>query len=736
MLSLLISGPFMMLSLLISGPAQPGNDIDVFLAPLIDDLKILWKVGVEAYDAYRKQHFTLRAVLLWTINDFPALGNLSGCITKGYYACPICSEGTDSQRLKRGRKNIYAGHRKFLPRYHPYRRQKKAFNGEQDFREAPKPLNGEEVLKKVEGIEILWGKKNKNKPSDIGTSWKKKSIFFELEYWKYLYIRHILDVMHIEKNLLESIIGTLLNIPGKTKDGVNSRLDLIEKGLREELAPVIGEKRTYLPPACYTLSREEKKIFCTTLLELKVPDGYSSNIRSKVSMPDLKLYGLKSHDCHVLMQQLLPLALRSVLPKEVRYAITRLCFFFNAICSKVVDVPKLEKLQSDLVITLCLFEKYFPPSFFDIMVHLTVHLVREVRLCGPVHFRWMYPFERYMKVLKGYVRNRNRPEGCIAESYIAEEGVEFCSDYLSGMDSIGVPVDRNTTFEDSAIGRPLPGGRVTAIDREEWEQAHCYVLENTNEVQPYIEEHMAFLKEHHPRQSKSQTWLQIEHNKKFIYWLREKVADELNSNKKHISNTLKWIAQGPRFDVIKYSGYIINGYRFHTKDRDNSRVTQNSGVSLVARAMQVTNNKDKNPVFGELNFYGVITEIWQLDYHTFNIPVFKCDWVDNNKGIKVDELGFTLVELGRIGHKSDCFILASQAKQVFYVEDQLDSRWSIVLEPPQRRYPFDGDDELDDCFAENNGAGEGLPQVEPFDVTDESTLSCLRGDCEGTWIDN
>ncbi|XP_058211648.1 uncharacterized protein LOC131323825 [Rhododendron vialii] len=372
---------FMMLSLLISGSAQPGNDIDVFLAPLIDDLKILWQ------------------------------------------------RRNSSQRLKRGRKNIYAGHRKFLPRYHPYRRQKKAFNGEQEFREAPKPLYGEEVLKKVEGIEILWGKKNKKKSSNIGTSWKKKSIFFELEYWKYLYIRHILDVMHIEKNLLESIIGTLLNIPGKTKDGVNSRLDLVDKGLWEELAPVIGEKRTYLPPACYTLSREEKKIFCTTLLELKVPDGYSSNIRSKVSMPDLKLYGLKSHDCHVLMQQLLPLALRSVLPKEVSYAITRLCFFFNAICSKVVDVPKLEKLQSDLVITLCLFEKYFPPSFFDIMVHLTVHLVREVRLCGPVHFRWMYPFERYMKVLKGYVRNRNHPEGCIAESYIPEEGVEFCSDY-------------------------------------------------------------------------------------------------------------------------------------------------------------------------------------------------------------------------------------------------------------------------------------------------------------------
>lgn len=75
--------------------------------------------------------------------------------------------------------------------------------------------------------------------------------------------------------------------------------------------------------------------------------------------------------------------------------------------------------------------------------------------------------------------------------------------------------------------------------------------------------------------------------------------------------------------------------------------------------MQVTGYKDKNPLFTDMCYYGVITEIWQLDYHMFKIPVFKCDWVDINKGIKVDDLGFTLVELSRIGHKNDSFILAS-----------------------------------------------------------------------------
>ena len=73
----------------ISGPKQPGNDIDVYLAPLIDDLKTLWDEGVKVYDAYRQEEFNLRAVLLWTINDFPAYGNLSGFSVKGYKAYPF-----------------------------------------------------------------------------------------------------------------------------------------------------------------------------------------------------------------------------------------------------------------------------------------------------------------------------------------------------------------------------------------------------------------------------------------------------------------------------------------------------------------------------------------------------------------------------------------------------------------------------------------------------------------------
>ena len=106
----------------------------------------------------------------------------------------------------------------------------------------------------------------------------------------------------------------------------------------------------------------------------------------------------------------------------------------------------------------------------------------------------------------------------------------------------------------------------------------------------------------------------------------------------------------------------MNGCHYHTKEQDDLRTTQNSRVSVVASTMQIVSAKDKNPIFGELCVYGIITEIWDLDYTKFKIPVFKCDWVDNNNGIKVDELGFTLVDLMKVAYKSDSFTLASQAK--------------------------------------------------------------------------
>ena len=80
-------------------------------------------------------------------------------------------------------------------------------------------------------------------------------------------------------------------------------------------------------------------------------------------MKDLILVGLKSHDCHVLMPQVLPIAVRGILSHKVTVAITQLCFFFNAICSKVIDPQQLDELENEASIIICQLEMYFPPSF-------------------------------------------------------------------------------------------------------------------------------------------------------------------------------------------------------------------------------------------------------------------------------------------------------------------------------------------------------------------------------------
>ena len=157
-------------------------------------------------------------------------------------------------------------------------------------------------------------------------------------------VRHLLDVMHIEKNVCESIYGTLLHQPRKTKDGVKARNDLIEMKIREKL--VLGENdRSTVPATLFTMSKKEKMKFCQTLLETKVPEGYYSNFRNLVCTNNCRPQGLKSHDCHTLMQQLLSLAICDYLSKNVRKVVIRMCFHFNSLCSKVLDTKFLDKLE-------------------------------------------------------------------------------------------------------------------------------------------------------------------------------------------------------------------------------------------------------------------------------------------------------------------------------------------------------------------------------------------------------
>jgi hypothetical protein len=391
---------------------------------------------VDTYDASATEKFPLKAALLWTLNDFPALAYLYGWTTSGQYACPSCAAFTKSRWLKNGKKWCYMGHRRWLPKDHIYRRRGMQFDDTEETELAPETMTGSSALNMLQGRVFVLGKKlkvaterkgrkkgknvkngtansenqkrkrnvtkkksstpherDKKKPEDW---FKKKSIFFELPYWEHNKLRHNLDVMHIEKNVCDNLIGTLLDIDGKTKDGFSARYDLAEIGIRTNLQPFPDDKgKDTYRPAPFTMSREKKEILCSVIKKIRTSDGYASNISRCVNMKDCTLTGMKSHDCHVLIQEILPIALRSCYPsKEVMTIVIRLAKFFKKICSKVLEESELDELQESIVMTLCDMERIFLPSFFTVMVHLMVHLVEEVKLGGPVHYRWMYPLER------------------------------------------------------------------------------------------------------------------------------------------------------------------------------------------------------------------------------------------------------------------------------------------------------------------------------------------------------
>jgi hypothetical protein len=124
---------------------------------------------------------------------------------------------------------------------------------------------------------------------------------------------------------------------------------------------------------------------------VKVPSGYSTNVSRLISFLDLKVApGVKSRDYHVLLMQMIAVGIQNILSVNVQEAIMNFCFFFNSIGQKVLTEEALEKLEKRHYETLCFLEMYFPPAFFDINIHLITHLIKEIKLLGPVFLHQMY----------------------------------------------------------------------------------------------------------------------------------------------------------------------------------------------------------------------------------------------------------------------------------------------------------------------------------------------------------
>jgi hypothetical protein len=225
--------------LLILGPASPRKVLDLFLEPLVEDLLVLWS-GVCAYDGHSGKMFNLCVAVLWCIHDYPALSTLSGRTTKGYFACIHYEKHllSYSQRSKIG----CFGHYRFLPNGHRFQRDNE-FASIHERNDPLGELSIEELLAELEKVkDVRPGKlqsSGKRKHSDLEGGkvkiWSQMVSLWKLPYLHKLKLRNNLDVMHIEKNICESLIVTILNIPRKTKDTIKSRLDLKDLGIKKEL---------------------------------------------------------------------------------------------------------------------------------------------------------------------------------------------------------------------------------------------------------------------------------------------------------------------------------------------------------------------------------------------------------------------------------------------------------------------------------------------------------------------
>jgi len=168
----------MFLSMVIPGSSIPGQNIDVFLRSLIDELTQLWSSGALTYDISRKQNFVMRAALMWTINNFPAYGMVFGWSTHGKLACPYCIKNNKAFTLTNGGKaSFFYCHRHFLPPNHRYRKNKKDFFiGRVEKNVEPPRLSGEELHDVVsEYSDIVFG--HKFPGFGLTHKWVKRSIF-------------------------------------------------------------------------------------------------------------------------------------------------------------------------------------------------------------------------------------------------------------------------------------------------------------------------------------------------------------------------------------------------------------------------------------------------------------------------------------------------------------------------------------------------------------------------------
>ncbi|KAF7821588.1 uncharacterized protein G2W53_027043 [Senna tora] len=259
------------------------------------------------------------------------------------------------------------------------------------------------------------------------------------------------------------------------------------------------------------------------------------------------------------------------------------------------------------------------------------------------------------------------------------------------------------------------------LDQKSLKQAHRYILFNCDDVQQYIREYEDIVNRHIGKRKWSKA---KSHSNDFIEWFETRAMND------DISNFVKGLSRKPNTVVKNFSGYVINGYRFHTRMRDGRCKTQNSGVTVEAITRSFASSKDERPRKDNLTYYGEITDIIELNYYELcKYVLFKCDWFE----VKEDNYGMKFVHFDKRCYQEDPFVLATQVHQCFYVRGHLkENRYYVMKRVPRDLFNMgdqsDGGQEFHWGEPSDSSSNPTLP-------VDDGEVDLVRTDVPATIID-
>ncbi|XP_060961735.1 uncharacterized protein LOC115707442 [Cannabis sativa] len=279
--------------------------------------------------------------------------------------------------------------------------------------------------------------------------------------------------------------------------------------------------------------------------------------------------------------------------------------------------------------------------------------------------------------------------------------------------------------------RPLTSGLIKPLDHISRDKAEWCILQNSPEIQAYLDEHLDKIRHEYPNGNHD-----VLHRQTFRPWFHKKIHELHKLGTLQNGDELLALASGSDYLATFYEGCVVNGVRFIASKRDQKRKTQNSGV-LVLWAEG-------------FNYYGTLEDVITISYTgAYTVSLFECKWYNTNPLRKktITENNITSINTRGYWYQDEPYILANQAKQVFYLEDPLRGRdWKVVEDISHRQIwdITDNEDETDvDVVSDSNSAnfvltvdlGELIMQSNEPPVIVESSDQLVDSEIENNELD-